>query len=93
MHCCSKCATAMAAAQVLPCQVRVKAVIDICDQDVHESVVQPMCDESSTAQVHPQKLSQALIEGAQQRGAQLRIGEVQNITTSGKKVTGALLRP
>lgn len=52
-----------------------------------------MGDESSTAQVHPQKLSQALIEAAQQRGAQLRIGEVQNITTSAKKVTGALLPP
>ena len=50
--------------------------------------VQPMGDESSTAQVHPQKLSQALMEAAQEKGAQLRIGEVQNITTSGKKVTG-----
>ena len=47
-----------------------------------------MGDESNTAQVHPQKLSQALMEAAQQKGAQLRIGEVQNITTSGKKVTG-----
>jgi len=52
-------------------------------------VVQPMGDESSTAQVHPQKLSQALMDAAQQKGAHLRIGEVQNITTSGKKVTGA----
>ena len=52
-------------------------------------MVQPMGDESSTAQVHPQKLSQALMDAAQQKGAQLRIGEVQNITTSGKKVTGA----
>lgn len=68
-------------------------MIDICHQEVHDSVVQPMGDESSTAQVHPQKLSQALMEAAQQRGAQLRIGEVQNITTSGKKVTGALLPP
>ena len=50
--------------------------------------MQPMGDESNTAQVHPQKLSQALMEAAQQKGAQLRIGEVQNITTSGKKVTG-----
>ena len=50
--------------------------------------MQPMGDETSTAQVHPQKLSQALMEAAQQKGAQLRIGEVQNITTSGKKVTG-----
>lgn len=50
--------------------------------------MQPMGDESNTAQVHPQKLSQALMEAAQQEGAQLRIGEVQNITTSGKKVTG-----
>ncbi len=48
-----------------------------------------MGDESSTAQVHPQKLSQALMDAAQQKGAQLRIGEVQNITTSCKKVTGA----
>lgn len=47
-----------------------------------------MGDESNTAQVHPQKLSQALMEAAQQKGAQLRIGEVQNITTSGKRVTG-----
>lgn len=47
-----------------------------------------MGDESNTAQVHPQKLSQALMEAAQGKGAQLRIGEVQNITTSGKKVTG-----
>ena len=47
-----------------------------------------MGDESNTAQVHPQKLSQALMEAAQQKGAQLRIGEVQNIMTSGKKVTG-----
>lgn len=52
-------------------------------------MVQPMGDESSTAQVHPQKLSQALMDAAQQKGAHLRIGEVQNITTSGKKVTGA----
>lgn len=50
--------------------------------------MQPMGDESNTAQVHPQKLSQALMEAAQQKGAQLRIGEVQNITTSGKRVTG-----
>ncbi len=52
------------------------------------NVVQPMGDESSTAQVHPQKLSQALMDAAQERGAKLRIGEVQNITTSGKKITG-----
>lgn len=51
-------------------------------------VLQPMGDESSTAQVHPQKLSQALVEAAQEKGAQLRIGEVQNIVTSGKKITG-----
>ena len=47
-----------------------------------------MGDESSTAQVHPQKLSRALVDAAQEKGAQLRIGEVQNIITSGKKVTG-----
>lgn len=51
-------------------------------------MMQPMGDESNTAQVHPQKLSQALMEAAQQKGAQLRIGEVQNILTSGKRVTG-----
>ena len=51
-----------------------------------------MGDESSTAQVHPQKLSQALVEAAQEKGAQLRIGEVQNIVTSGKKVTGKHLQ-
>ena len=49
-----------------------------------------MGDENNTAQVHPQKLSQALMDAAQERGAQLRIGEVQNITTSGKRVTGDL---
>lgn len=47
-----------------------------------------MGDESNTAQVHPQKLSQALMEAAQQKGAHLRIGEVQNIITSGKTVKG-----
>ena len=73
--------------------IDVKMLVDICHQQMHLSVVQPMGDESSTAQVHPQKLSQALIEAAQQRGAHLRIGEVQNITTSGKKITGALLYP
>ena len=47
-----------------------------------------MGDEESTAQVHPQKLSQALMDAAQQKGSQLRIGEVQNIITSSNKVTG-----
>lgn len=55
------------------------------------SRIKPMGDEESTAQVHPQKLSQALMEAAQQKGAQLRIGEVQNITTSGNKVTGVVV--
>ena len=57
---------------------------------VRACMMQAMGDESSTAQVHPQKLSQALMQAAQQKGAQLRIGEVQNVTTSGKKVTGKL---
>lgn len=47
-----------------------------------------MGDGSSTAQVHPQKLSQALMDAAQQKGAHLCIEEVQNIITSGKKITG-----
>ncbi|KAL3161920.1 hypothetical protein ABBQ38_009005 [Trebouxia sp. C0009 RCD-2024] len=55
------------------------------------SRIKAMGDESNTAQVHPQKLSQALMEAAQGKGAQLRIGEVQNITTSGKKVTGVIV--
>lgn len=55
------------------------------------SRIKPMGDENNTAQVHPQKLSQALMDAAQERGAQLRIGEVQNITTSGKKVTGVVV--
>lgn len=55
------------------------------------SRIKPMADESSTAQVHPQKLSQALVEAAQEKGAQLRIGEVQNIVTSGKKITGVVV--
>ena len=59
-----------------------------CVASDHLSVLQPMGDEESTAQVHPQKLSQALMEAAQQKGAQLRIGEVQNITTSNNKVAG-----
>lgn len=61
-------------------------------QDFSSAVValQPMGDESSTAQVHPQKLSRALMEAAQDKGAQLRIGEVQNITTHNNAVTGNL---
>lgn len=47
-----------------------------------------MGDESSTAQVHPQKLSRALMEAAQEKGCQLRIGEVQNITSNNNAVTG-----
>lgn len=56
--------------------------------DTQPGLVQPMGDESSTAQVHPQKLSRALMEAAQEKGAQLRIGEVQNITSHNNAVTG-----
>lgn len=52
------------------------------------AMLQPMGDESSTAQVHPQKLSRALMEAAQEKGAELRIGQVQGVNTTHGAVTG-----
>lgn len=46
----------------------------------------------STAQVHPEKLTKAMMAAAESRGAQLKIGSVQSIITdesSAAKVTGA----
>lgn len=46
----------------------------------------------STAQVHPEKLTKAMMAAAESRGAQVRIGSVQGIVTDDSlaaKVTGA----
>lgn len=46
----------------------------------------------STAQVHPEKLTKAMMAAAESRGAQVKIGSVQSIITddsSAAKVTGA----
>ena len=49
-----------------------------------------MADESTTAQVHPEKLTQALLDDAKNAGAQLRIGTVQGINVDSEgRVTGA----
>ena len=36
----------------------------------------------STAQVHPEKLTKAMMAAAEARGAQIRLGTVQGITTT-----------
>ena len=51
-----------------------------------------MADESTTAQVHPEKLTHALLDEAKSAGAQLRIGTVQGINVDSEGlVTGALV--
>ncbi|CEM26891.1 unnamed protein product [Vitrella brassicaformis CCMP3155] len=54
-------------------------------------------DESTTAQVHPRLLTEALLAGATRRGAQLRIGRVEAIemaddrSVTGVKVDGTVI--
>ena len=49
-----------------------------------------MAEEGSTAQVHPQKLTQALLHAAQAKGAKLVRGAVQgvNLSKDGTSVEG-----
>ena len=52
---------------------------------------QEMGDESSTAQVHPELLTKALIAAAEAKGAQLRHGIVEGIELdSNKAVQGTV---
>ena len=47
-----------------------------------------MAGPDTTAQVHPKKLSEALVAGAQELGATLRMGEVQGVKHDGHRVQG-----
>lgn len=48
-----------------------------------------MADGSTTAQVHPEKLTKALMAAAEERGAILRIGTVEGLCCSEEgRVTG-----
>ena len=47
-----------------------------------------MAGPDTTAQVHPKKLSEALVAGAEELGATLRIGEVQGVKHHGQEVQG-----
>jgi len=53
-----------------------------------------MAEKGTTAQVHPQKLTNALLDSALDRGARLLRGTVQGIAVSedGKTVAGSSLR-
>ena len=51
-------------------------------------LLQEMAGPDTTAQVHPKKLSEALVARAQELGATLRIGEVQGVKHDGHKVQG-----
>ena len=44
-----------------------------------------MGDESTTAQVHPELLTKALLAAAEQQGAKLRHGTVEGIRLDGKQ--------
>ena len=51
-----------------------------------------MADESTTAQVHPEKLTNALIDAAIEAGARFSVGNVEGINVDSQgKVNGALV--
>ena len=50
--------------------------------------LQKMADENTTAQVHPEKLTHALLNAAQQHGAKLKMGTVEGVSVADGKVTG-----
>lgn len=56
----------------------------------YHSALQEMAEEGTTAQVHPQKLTQALLSHAEAKGARLLHGTVQGVALSadGTRVTG-----
>ena len=56
----------------------------------HCSNVQEMAEEGTTAQVHPEKLTRALLSNAEAKGAKLLRGTVQGVALSadGTQVTG-----
>ena len=48
-----------------------------------------MADEQTTAQVHPEKLTKALLEASKEAGTEVTIGTVQGITSDKEgRVTG-----
>ena len=50
-----------------------------------------MADGKTTAQVHPEKLTKALLDEAQNAGGELRIGTVQGLCSNNEgQVTGKL---
>lgn len=54
-------------------------------------LLQRMADEETTAQVHPEKLTNALLEASKQAGSKLTIGTVEGITSSSDgRVTGGV---
>ena len=45
-------------------------------------LVQVLGNEQSTAQVHPEKLTKAMMAAAESRGAKVKIGTVEDVTIS-----------
>ncbi len=51
-------------------------------------VLQEIAGESTTAQVHPRRLTEAFLEAAQRRGAAVRIGQVDGLEIKDETVRG-----